>query len=1333
MKQKNLLNLSMMLAAGLSANAQTQVFHEGFDAAQTKGADEKAYYEYINQITNDNGSDEFGVTDEDPAVGAGSLSMMNVSPGNDSDGNSDLSQHNNWWMRAVKFRNLPLEEGKSYRLSWRFKGSNTWNDGSADQKCKMSVALMQGGENCDIPLLDANGNEFRYEVSYFNPENYEKYTKMFYFASNKLQKDTYAEKNPDKAPLEDKYFATFNVYNPGMFYLDEVDLVESGIAGIGYEGSVIRVDFGYGTNVKDLVAASRTSGTLLMPEGTATVKINGEEVPIVSVELRDDGYMYIFISDDYAIEGEDAKLEVAFHNPADEQHQVQYKGDLAPEGAVQDFVDETASYLSGVGENVSFEYRDPALVSTLPADGSFNLAEGGNEVSFTFDRKVLTTDPNGTPLVAKLNDDEELEIVTEASDEGSETLTFRRKDGKVFTKGSYKVSVSDVTSAVGIQAFDTDFTTTFEVGKVQVAETVYTKLGSCIFPDVAAGTIPEGWTIYSDGEERPGGTSYGSGGRTFDTKAAQTSKGIYTRANGGEGSVKTAEVELPAGDVEIRSLLAYWSNASNIQVDILNSADEVVATEKFSPSVAGEKDRNTDGFKFDECAIRFNSTGGNYHAKYTLLTEGYNGMFVGGFDFYSVTETEGEKAETEIIAKGDFASTQSQYAPAHGTGWKIYRDNGNMRDPGANCGWGGDDWTGGGGPRVYTLGNKGMNGGAIYLAGNAYATYGEYLLETDHGGTIADAKEEKTLDLKASKYQFTYYIINWKKPGTPINMKLEIFRQEEGITGTPVYTRTDAVSESCESSNNSSPEAQKVNFFWNAPAAGKYILKFTAADECCIGNVSVETTSSLAVTYATMMNKNLDTAREELAAAKADDKYQGDTRNELEQTINDYTNPDFHTVDEYTAAFANLDRLVKKSSKRRANIDKYPSCLEGVKAGLEAAAGTKYEKLPQFPIVEKAYNDYKDVDYIAMSDEDLQEAVNTMGDNGTLISNMVEKCVPILTQQITDLAAAIVNLNADMTDGENETLLAAADAITDDQQLVEQLKKVYAAKLYKKIADGYDFKEFDEISESEQQVTIPASFLIQNPQFYTTAIVPTGKENVVATTSDFPGWTIEVLQGNINPIFTTAWGGTAGKDWTTPTCPIANCAVKTGWGTHEYDVQQLINNIPVANYDLSIKIGEDGTGDHGAYAYVGEGDAQQVQQYEGATDETGKVTYSRDNNQEANNKVFTGIAPTVDGNLGAILLGAHMKVSSGFGNIDDATITMTGKVAGFDYAAAAAALEKDIATGISNAEAAAPEGEPVAVVYYDLNGAMTTTPSGITIKVATYANGFVKVSKVLIK
>ena len=264
----------MMLACGLGLQAQTPIFHEGFDAPQSKQPTDVAWYEFINTQE----GDERTISPVEPYAGEGCMNVYNSA--------IDTS----WWRRAVKFRNLPLQEGKSYRLTYYFRGQNTWNiDGVNENKSKMSVALMQGGEDADIPLLDANGNEFRYEVSYFNPQKYEKYTKMFYFASAQLQKDKYAEKNPEAAPLEDKWFATFNIYNPGDYYLDEVDLSESPIAGVSFSGDVIRVDFGYATNITELVSKNPL-GRVIMPTDCASVTFNGEPAAVAAVELQKDGY-----------------------------------------------------------------------------------------------------------------------------------------------------------------------------------------------------------------------------------------------------------------------------------------------------------------------------------------------------------------------------------------------------------------------------------------------------------------------------------------------------------------------------------------------------------------------------------------------------------------------------------------------------------------------------------------------------------------------------------------------------------------------------------------------------------------------------------------------------------------------------------------------------------------------------------------------------------------------------------------------------------------------------------------------------------------------------------
>lgn len=1301
MKFKNLLSLGAMLSCGLVAQAQVPVFHESFEAAQTKQPTDVGYYEEINKEE----GDDWTIV-EGGAEGK-CLNFFN---------NAETPNTNNFWRRAVKFRNLPLEAGKSYRLSFRFKGSNTFTDGETETKSKMRVGLMQGVENADISILGAGDKDQYREVSYFNPDEYETYNLMYYFADKANQDAKYDEQCADKETYAEenkgKYFATFNVFNSGEYYLDEVDLAEANVAGIIYRGNTIRVDLGYSTNAKTLAASK---GYYVLPNDCVTVKVDGAEAAIESVEARSDGYLYIFLVDNV----EEGQVEVEYNNPA--EGGLQYAEGEAIQGGVLSFKDK-AEYKESFNEDesiTSWIYSEAQCVTTSPLDGSFGL-EGISEVSFTFDKEVCSgKNASNDGPVAKLSDGTVLKL-KEGTPEFTKTLTFVNESG-AFAKGSYSVTLENVVTSMGTESQNAMLT--FEVGKVKVSETIYTSVGSCTFSDAADGTVPEGWTVYSDGEERTSGSSYGSGGRVLSTKAPQ-GKGIYTRANGSNleegamnGAVITPAMEIPAGDIELRSLLAYWSSPSSVQVDILNSSDEVVATSQFTPAVAGEANRNNDGFRFENCAIRFNSPGGQYHVKYTLLTTGFNGMYVGGYELYNVQETEGDKDQSEVIAKGDFTSAGNDKAPAHGTGWKIYREDGRMRDPGANCGWGSGEWTGDGGPRVKTMGNKNMNGAAIYLADKTYATYGEYLLQTDHNGTVDGNLPEQTLELKNAKYQMTYNIIAWKATGSPCSIQLDIYNQEDGITGTPVYTRKDEVSEHCNNATDASVDAKKIQFLWNAPKAGKYILKFTAGGECCVGNVTVESTSSLAVTYASLMNKNLAPAKEELETAKGSDKYAGTTRDALENMIAEYTNPDFHTVAEYTDAFAKLDAMVKKSAKRRGNIDKFPTCLESIVKGVDDAKGTKFEGLEQYPIVEKTYNDYKDVDYVALDDDALQAAVDVMGNKGTLISNMVKNCVPLITKQITDLAAAVVALDPEMN--EHPAVLASGNAISDDQVLVKQLKTIYAAKLYKKIADGYDFKVFDENMNEDVEETIDASFLIQNPNFYNTTVIPADKENAQAETTDFPGWNIAVESGNIQSLWSKNWGQKGASE----TEPYYDCAVCSPWGTHNYTVEQLVNNLPVANYTASIVVASDKADDNNVpecYAVVG------GEQKIFAPNEQGN--YVRDTTTPIE---FENVVPVIDGNYGSISIGAKMAKAC-FGKVDNATLKIVGKASGFDYAAAAKALNEEVAAGIKNAEVA-PEGNPVSEVYYDLNGRQTTSPKGVAIMVQKWANGYTKISKVVVK
>ena len=113
--------------------------------------------------------------------------------------------------------------------------------------------------------------------------------------------------------------------------------------------------------------------------------------------------------------------------------------------------------------------------------------------------------------------------------------------------------------------------------------------------------------------------------------------------------------------------------------------------------------------------------------------------------------------------------------------------------------------------------------------------------------------------------------------------------------------------------------------------------------------------------------------------------------------------------------------------------------------------------------------------------------------------------------------------------------------------------------------------------------------------------------------------------------------------------------------------------LPIAKCTASIKVGEDGGEPHEAYAYVGEGDAKVVKYYDGETPGEEGNKFNRDTNIP---RVFADVKPELNETavLGTVLLGAHGHVTAGFSRIDNATIKLTGKVEGFDYAAAAARL-----------------------------------------------------------
>lgn len=1327
MKAKRLLGLGMMLACGLGLQAQTSIFHEGFDAEQTKQPTDVAWYEFINQKD----GDSFSIISSDAYAGGGCLNFFN-----------DLVE-GNWWERAVKFRNLPLQEGKSYRLTWRFKGSNTWNiDGTTENKSKMSVALMQGGEDADISLLDAQGNEFRYEVSYFNPDNYEKYTKMFYFASAQLQKDTYAEKYPDREPLADTFFATFNVFNPGDYYLDEVDLHESPIAGVYFSGDVIKVDFGYATNIASLAQASPI-GIVQMPKDCAAVKLNGADAEIDCIELHKDGYLYVFLTE--FIETEDAQVEVAFKNPEDASYQVQYSGTLAPEGAAFDFAGEVGEFQSGLEEVYSWAYTEPTMVSVTPIDGSFGLDETLSEVTFTFDKPVLTTNVDGMPLSCVVNGNENMELVTEAGDEGSTTLTFRRAGGQTFTKGAYTVVLSGIVSDKYTEAPGT-FSVNFETGKIQIAEEIITPVGRYDFSEDAANTIPVGWTVNNEGEIRPGGSSQGSGPRLFTfADGGDVKNALYLRCkldaagvSTGGYALKDEAVTLPAGDLRIQFLGFCWKgSALKVRGEILDeSGENVVASQE------GTFDYNVDGntgkpATCDKVTVAFNNPAeGNYRLRLTLLPTGTNWMEVvfGGVVVNTYTKTDGESTEAEVILDDktyggvNAVDAEDNHAPKAGSGWALYQESA-KRTPGADFNYNGT--------RIFKLGAQNL-GCAYYTNGSwpdNYVIYGEG----------SDDDTEPTLHLTSGRYQFTYYAANWKENGANAGKDhIVYFELASKESGTVIYDRNDKIV-GCDlnGSRDASIPAQMVQFIVNIAAEGDYTMKLGGTMEQMIGNYKVEKLGSQTAYYIGQIIQYRTLAEDEYKASE-DAMYDGTAKTALKAVIEKYADPTFlHTPAEVAAAVAELQDATKAMSTRREYVSRYETAKQAAADLLaevgetEEHAATKYAQLEAFSALENTFQQYYDVTAQDLENDELVASTTALENNTTWLKNMKDKCVALLTKQIVDAAAALVALDPSMES--DEQVLAAGNALTDDQDIASLLKLRLTKAIYEQCANGDPFSVLDESIMEVITDSINVSSYIQNANLYTTE---TSATRNLTDPANLPGWTIDQISGT--PMLGWSWEAWSASELS----PITDAILVCGWST-EWDLYQTVTSLPVGKYryvsgtqDRGFNdnsdakkaaladrkhytvTGNDGEGEIFSYIWWQVGEQRDSVGYD-ITNQGQWYAYTNCHSRKFD------IPAMGDTQMGEVTIGSHAIEFQSLGSADNFQLYMVGKDPSFDYAAAAKKIGEDI-TGVEST-VQVPEGEPVSVRYYDLTGKMVAQPSGITVKVATYKNGAISVSKFIAK
>lgn len=1303
MIRKGLLPVGL-LACGLSAQAQTPILEQHFDAAQSETADKDAsgFYEPINL---EHGIDtllDLPVADE-WSVQNGVLSIKNI---------PIIENETNSWRRAIKFRNLNLQEGKSYRVSFKLKGSNVYGEAN-NKKCKATACLMQGVENADVTIGDA-----------LNIENITEegttYTKMFYFASKAEQDAKYDAECANKAEYaesnKDEYFLTINVYNPGEFEIDDVVIEEAPVEAVEFGGFAVRVKVGYNTNIAQI--SNEAGGVAHIANECVKVLVDGAEAEIECVELKN-GNLYIYTTEEIDPK---ADVKVSFTNPGN----IEYTGGLSSVGAVMNFEDLTATLNESLGdiENNKSEanshfWADPEVVAATPSAGSFCLDPSTSEFTVKFSLQIKTK-----KLIAVMSNGDEVTLKDGTPEEADE-VTFVRH-GADLAKGGYTLTISGIES---IEPYDVaqynDYVLDFEVGKIQLAQTIYTDLFTTLL-EGGNGGQPTNWSIMVGGENWTGGSPKDDNGSACRNLNVTGSDGVertafYLCDRDGYtymmyGDQEDARLTLPAGDIEFTLIAASHDNAGHSVEFRLEDMDgnEVATTNGVCSLIANSQFTSIESS--DRVSVKFNNpTERNLILKVHAIGGGYTAVRVLGFDVKSYKITEGDKSDAVEVLASNFAGGNM---PAEGSGWLCY-DNNNQLAPGS-----GRNGTSGMLERNF---HAKMPSAAFFreCGDNAQAAH---RIEYGNGNGVEDG-----LTLEPGSYEITYYAGTWNDAAGNANKTSKVFMQLiNKNTGAVDFNDEHVNIANFENGGACNGQADKIVKSFNTNG-GTFSIKAWGTHNTVWGGLTIVKEGSKAAKYTQMLTDALAEAKDELGKSE-DAAFDGTTKVQLGEAITKYSaeNLDMHTPEEYTAAVNELNTLKDAIKTRRDNTEIYNTTKNEI-ANFINDMEEKYNALDCVAKLKNTYAKYENVDAVEVVDDaELGSAASTLSNALALSKHMTgNEGVAVLTQQIVELSKQLIALDETIGEDDND-VVAAYNAITDDQDIAANLQKRITAAIYEKLAAGEDiFTKFDEELELEESDPFDATSYIQNPKIYVIA-----EKHDATNISNYPGWNIEEGQETHGLRPNYGWGG-----WNGNANHIINSNdmfLGIGWeGDYGVNVWNNVNNLPVGIYDLTIAtMDRSGAGDWDgsqnawpnperqlSYISIQNGDAEPITkpfnvenlgQYYGFTDD-----------------VIEDITLTGDVTASA-KVGAYIHAQESFAAIRNVRLSLKGKVEGFDYAAAAKALKDEIATSIKNTAVIA-QGEPTSVKYFDLNGVELSAPKGICIKLMSYKNGATVVKKAVVK
>lgn len=565
----------MMLGlAGLSMAAQAQVvaslgFEDGDHMYHNPDSAQFAsfYADHINLYRGDTW------TEKSAEAHSGSYALEAV---------NSTEFKGNTWDRGIKLRGLEIEPQTSYRVSFWVKADRTYKldsepDSEYDTSIKSSLSI--GIENLEAPFMSQSGTQYYYNWTSGMTGEWRRLSYVSYYSGPEVQNKFFDDFNnnikeivvndpddPSKndtiywgqeySQFPDEFFVTINMYNPGTYYLDDIQVEKATMAGCYYNYDFVKIDFGYPTNIAELAAASQNPmGTLSLPVSCVKVMKGDQELEVSAVEGKADGGLYIFMVDAAALEDGSEDVRVSFTPPAD--CPIIYTTDQRPSMDVESrmvvlpFEDERI-YLDESLDVLPSSWDAPNYLSSVPENGSFELESATlTQIVATYDREVDLSTASATLSSNGINTD--LTGAMSVSEDGCSVIVAVDN----LADGEYLLTLNGVANAMSGAMTLEDQVIKFSVGKdtdESVSENIYVP----DFTAVQAGTFPKGWISNDEGEVHEYGINddgsiynydyggknpmgYQGGPRMFEGFSGDFTKAIYWRSVAGNGFLSYGE------------------------------------------------------------------------------------------------------------------------------------------------------------------------------------------------------------------------------------------------------------------------------------------------------------------------------------------------------------------------------------------------------------------------------------------------------------------------------------------------------------------------------------------------------------------------------------------------------------------------------------------------------------------------------------------------------------------------------------------------------------------------------------------------------------------------